>query len=107
MPILPIPKIMEDTTKNRFFEAIPKKKKATTGSVAPGSGITPKLPYMSFIVLLLVKYLIQYISYKTIKTTAIHKTTENSFPQNNEKTTVKTWPILSKISRILFSSLKS
>ena len=44
MPIWPIPKIIEDITKNRFFEAIPKKKNATTGSVAPGRGINPKLP---------------------------------------------------------------
>ena len=54
-----MPKIMEDIVKSKLPPAIPKKKKATTGNVAPGRGMKPKLPYMSCIVLPLLKYLAQ------------------------------------------------
>lgn len=46
---------------------IPKRKNASTGSVAPATGKPQKELYMSRIVLELIKYLSQYISYRIIR----------------------------------------
>ena len=66
----PIPNIIAATNKNGFLPYILNKQNAHTGNVAPATGTPSKLLYISFIVLALLKYLIQYTSYKTIKTNA-------------------------------------
>ena len=63
------------TNKNGFLPYILNRQNAHTGNVAPATGIPSKLLYISFIVLALLKYLIQYTSYKTIKTNAIKSIT--------------------------------
>ena len=68
---------MDDTTKNMLFAVIPNKKNAKTGNVASGIGIFKKSEYISFIVFLPLKYLIQASSYNIMKT--------NPNINNNEK----------------------
>ena len=106
IPIWPTASIIEKTIKNKFLEEKPNNIKAKTGNMAPGIGILNMSPYISDIRFLLVKYLIQYISYKIIKTNAIINKKETSvklIPQNKAKIETNTSPILSKASKILFS----
>ena len=106
IPIWPTASIIEKTIKNKFLEEKPNNRNAKTGNMAPGIGILNMSPYISDIRFLLVKYLIQYISYKIIKTNAIINKKETSvklIPQNKAKIETNTSPILSKASKILFS----
>ncbi|MBQ7927874.1 MAG: hypothetical protein IJ287_03925 [Methanobrevibacter sp.] len=78
-------------TKRMLFAQIPKSKNAKTGSVAPGSGMKSIFSYISRIVLELLKYLIQYISYSIInKKAKINMGFEEKVtPQNRENITTK------------------
>ena len=104
-----MPKIIEDITKKILFAHIPKNKNAKIGSVAPGRGIKSMFEYISSIVLELLKYLIQYISYSIIKRKAIinRQLKEKFTPQNKQNMTTNTWPIRSNAKSSPFSFLEN
>lgn len=99
--------IIVATNKNELLPYILNKQNAHTGNVAPATGTPSKLLYISFIVLALLKYLIQYISYKTINTNAIKRIIVQpdislmlKSLNINDKQVTNTSPILSNSSNI-------
>ena len=89
---------------------MPSNRNANTGNVAPATGTPNILLYWSFIVLLLLKYLIQYISYNIIKRNATSKIIDQfeilfilKSVNINAKQVFPTSPILSNTNNILFS----
>ena len=91
---------------------MPNNKNDNTGNVEPATGTPNILLYISFIVLLLLKYLIQYISYDIIKRNAISNIIDQleilfilkSVNINDKQVTV-TSPILSNVNNNLLSFL--
>ena len=93
-----------------FFPYMPNNKNANTGKVAPATGMPNILEYISFIVLLLLKYLAQYISYNAIIRNDINNIIDQyeilfilKSVNITAKNVTNTSPILSKHSNILFS----
>lgn len=100
-----MPKIIADITKGMLLAKIPSSKNAKTGRVAPARGIPKKLENMSCIVFGLLKYRIQYSSYKIIDAKMMIKIgfKLNLTPQNSENTVTKISPNLSNVKKSLFS----
>ena len=110
IPIWPTPSISDAMIKKILIPYIPKKRKASTGSVAPATGNPQKELYWSCIVFGLLKYLCQYNSYRIIRrketiSQQFHRLHPCILKSENTNTIalVRISPVLSKNKRILFS----